>query len=112
MVHQHFMLVDTMSVLENVMLGSEGGALLDAGERATRAELARLSNDYGLKVDPDAIVGDLSVGQQQRVEILKALVRGARILVLDEPTGVLTPQEADRLFDILTRSGNVASRSF
>ena len=101
MVHQHFMLVDTMSVLENVMLGSEGGALLDAGERATRAELARLSHDYGLKVDPDAIVGDLSVGQQQRVEILKALVRGARILVLDEPTGVLTPQEANRLFDIL-----------
>ena len=78
MVHQHFMLVDTMSVLENVMLGSEGGALLDAGERATRAELARLSNDYGLKVDPDAIVGDLSVGQQQRVEILKSIgTRGA-----------------------------------
>lgn len=101
MVHQHFMLVDTMSVLDNVMLGSEGGALLDKGERAARAELARLSRDYGLTVDPDALVGDLSVGQQQRVEILKALVRGARILVLDEPTGVLTPQEADRLFEIL-----------
>ncbi|WP_245577484.1 ABC transporter ATP-binding protein [Nisaea denitrificans] len=101
MVHQHFMLVDTMSVLDNVMLGSEGGALLDKGERAARAELARLSRDYGLTVEPDALVGDLSVGQQQRVEILKALIRGCRILVLDEPTGVLTPQEADRLFEIL-----------
>ncbi|MEQ8331656.1 ABC transporter ATP-binding protein [Nisaea sp.] len=101
MVHQHFMLVDTMSVLDNVMLGSEGGALLDKGERAARTELARLSKDYGLTVDPDALVGDLSVGQQQRVEILKALIRGCRILVLDEPTGVLTPQEADRLFEIL-----------
>ncbi|UUX48277.1 ABC transporter ATP-binding protein [Nisaea acidiphila] len=101
MVHQHFMLVETMSVLDNVMLGSEGGALLDAGEKATRQELARLSSDYGLTVDPDELISDLSVGQQQRVEILKALVRGARILVLDEPTGVLTPQEADRLFEIL-----------
>ncbi|WP_420402608.1 ABC transporter ATP-binding protein [Nisaea sp.] len=101
MVHQHFMLVETMSVLDNVMLGSEGGALLEAGQQATRRELARLSKDYGLAVDPDELVADLSVGQQQRVEILKALVRGARILVLDEPTGVLTPQEADRLFEIL-----------
>ncbi|MBO6561416.1 MAG: ABC transporter ATP-binding protein [Nisaea sp.] len=101
MVHQHFMLVETMSVLDNVMLGSEGGALLEAGQQATRKELARLSNDYGLTVDPDELISDLSVGQQQRVEILKALVRGARILVLDEPTGVLTPQEADRLFEIL-----------
>ena len=101
MVHQHFMLVDTMSVLDNVMLGSEGGALLDKGAKAARAELARLSRDYGLTVDPDTLVGELSVGQQQRVEILKALIRGCRILVLDEPTGVLTPQEADRLFEIL-----------
>ena len=101
MVHQHFMLVDTMSVLDNVMLGSEGGALLDKGAKAARTELARLSRDYGLTVDPDALVGELSVGQQQRVEILKALIRGCRILVLDEPTGVLTPQEADRLFEIL-----------
>ena len=66
-----------------------------------RAELARLAREYGLEVDPDAIVGDLSVGLQQRVEILKALYRGADILILDEPTGVLTPAEADHLFRIL-----------
>ena len=101
MVHQHFMLVPTMSVLENVMLGREGGALLAEGEQAARARLADLSATYGLEVDPDALVGDLPVGLQQRVEILKALLRGARILILDEPTGVLTPQEANRLFEIL-----------
>jgi len=101
MVHQHFMLVPTFTVVENVMLGAEGGALLRDGVAQTRAELARLSREHGLEVDPDAIVGDLPVGLQQRVEILKALRRGARILILDEPTGVLTPDEADRLFDIL-----------
>ncbi|MFO0407472.1 MAG: ABC transporter ATP-binding protein [Labrys sp. (in: a-proteobacteria)] len=101
MVHQHFMLVDPFTVLENVMLGAEGGALLAKGEQAVRAELARLERDYRLEVDPDAIVGDLPVGAQQRVEILKALYRGAEILILDEPTGVLTPSEADQLFEIL-----------
>ena len=101
MVHQHFMLVPTMSVLENVMLGREGGALLAEGKQSARARLADLSATYGLEVDPDALVGELPVGLQQRVEILKALLRGARILILDEPTGVLTPQEADRLFEIL-----------
>ena len=101
MVHQHFMLVPTMSVLENAMLGREGGPLLAEGERATRARMAELSAAYGLEVDPDALVGELPVGLQQRVEILKTLLRGARILILDEPTGVLTPQEADRLFEIL-----------
>jgi ABC-type uncharacterized transport system ATPase subunit len=101
MVHQHFMLVPPLSVLDNVMLGSEGGALLKAGAREVRAKLAHLSKEYGLDVDPDAIVGDLSVGLQQRVEILKALVRGAEILVLDEPTAVLTPSEADQLFEML-----------
>jgi simple sugar transport system ATP-binding protein len=101
MVHQHFMLVETFSVLENVMLGAEGGAMLAVGAEATRAELARLDREYGLRVDPDAIVGDLPVGDQQRVEILKALCRGAEILILDEPTGVLTPQETDQLFRIL-----------
>jgi simple sugar transport system ATP-binding protein len=101
MVHQHFMLVPTFTVVENVMLGSEGGPMLKDGIAATRAELARLSREHGLEVDPDAIVGDLPVGVQQRVEILKALKRGARILILDEPTGVLTPDETDRLFDIL-----------
>jgi len=101
MVHQHFMLVPTFTVLENVMLGAEGGTLLRDGSKATRDELLRLETDYGLDVDPDALVGELPVGLQQRVEILKALRRGARILILDEPTGVLTPEEADRLFDIL-----------
>ena len=101
MVHQHFMLVPTMSVLENAMLGREGGPLLAEGARATRARMAELSAAYGLDVDPDALVGELPVGLQQRVEILKTLLRGARILILDEPTGVLTPQEADRLFEIL-----------
>ena len=101
MVHQHFMLVPPLSVLENVMLGAEGGPLLKAGAKAVRAKLARLAREYALEVDPNAIVGELSVGLQQRVEILKALVRGAEILVLDEPTAVLTPSEADQLFEML-----------
>ena len=101
MVHQHFMLVPTMTVLENVMLGHEGGIRLATGAPAMRRQLAEISRNYGLAIDPDAVVGTLPVGLQQRVEILKALLRGARILILDEPTSVLTPQEADRLFDIL-----------
>ncbi|MBM1171429.1 ABC transporter ATP-binding protein [Microvirga arabica] len=101
MVHQHFMLVEPLSVVENVMLGAEGGAMLRAGEAKVRAELARLAKDYGLEIDVDATVGDLSVGLQQRVEILKALYRGADILILDEPTAVLTPPEADALFGLL-----------
>jgi general nucleoside transport system ATP-binding protein len=101
MVHQHFMLVEPLTVLENVMLGAEGGSLLRAGARRARAELARLSADYGLEIDVDARVGDLSVGLQQRVEILKALYRGADTLILDEPTAVLTPAEADALFGLL-----------
>jgi len=101
MVHQHFMLVPNFTVLENVMLGSEDGFLLRKGKAATRKELQRLSDEYGLDVDPDAVVETLPVGIQQRVEILKALRRGARILILDEPTGVLTPDETDRFFDIL-----------
>ena len=101
MVHQHFMLVPPFSVLENVMLGAEGAPLLAGGRETARAELTRLAEDYGLEIDPDALVADLAVGLQQRVEILKALYRGARILILDEPTGVLTPQETDRLFEIL-----------
>ncbi|MER2605562.1 MAG: ABC transporter ATP-binding protein [Siculibacillus sp.] len=106
MVHQQFMLVDTMTVLENVLLGAEGGALMARAETAARAELARLAADYGLVVDPDAVVGDLSVGEQQRVEILKTLHRGAEVLVLDEPTAVLTPIEANHLFRILDRLAN------
>jgi simple sugar transport system ATP-binding protein len=101
MVHQHFMLVERFTVLENVMLGAEGGALLARGAARARAELRRLGGQYGLGVDPDALVEDLPVGAQQRVEILKALYRGAEVLILDEPTGVLTPQEADDLFRVL-----------
>jgi simple sugar transport system ATP-binding protein len=101
MVHQHFMLVDNFTVLENIMLGAEGGALLARGVSSARAELRRLEKDYGLEVNPDALIEELPVGLQQRVEILKAMYRGAEILILDEPTGVLTPAEADHLFKIL-----------
>jgi simple sugar transport system ATP-binding protein len=101
MVHQHFMLVENFTVLENVMLGAEGGQLLAKGVAGARKELKRLETDYGLEVDPDAVIEELPVGNQQRVEILKALYRGADILILDEPTGVLTPAEADHLFRIL-----------
>ncbi len=101
MVHQHFMLVDTFTVLENIVLGVESGRMLAPSLAAARGELERLERDYNLEVDPDAIVGELPVGVQQRVEILKALYRGADILILDEPTGVLTPQEVDHLFRIL-----------
>jgi simple sugar transport system ATP-binding protein len=102
MVHQHFMLVEPFTVLENVLLGAESGPLLAKGMAAARQELERLERDYGLEVDVEAVVGGLPVGLRQRVEILKALYRGARILILDEPTGVLTPQETDRLFRIFT----------
>ena len=101
MVHQHFMLVDTFTVLENVMLGAEASSSLQQSMADARKELQRLSAEYGLAVDPDALTGELPVGLQQRVEILKALYRGADILILDEPTGVLTPQEAEQLFSIL-----------
>ncbi|SDG60576.1 ABC transporter ATP-binding protein [Pelagibacterium luteolum] len=101
MVHQHFMLVDNFTVLENVILGAEDSALLKPSVDKARRELQRLASDYGLNVPVDALIEDLSVGQQQRVEILKALYRGADILILDEPTGVLTPAEADHLFEVL-----------
>ncbi|PAP98881.1 ABC transporter ATP-binding protein [Mesorhizobium mediterraneum] len=101
MVHQHFMLVDNFTVLENVILGAESDALLKKSIAKARSELERLEREYGLEVDPDAIIEELPVGLQQRVEILKALYRGAEILILDEPTGVLTPAEADHLFRIL-----------
>ena len=101
MVHQHFMLVENFTVLENVMLGAEGGPLLAAGQAAARAKLKDLEREYSLDVDPDAVIEELPVGIQQRVEILKAMSRGAEILILDEPTGVLTPAEADHLFRIL-----------
>lgn len=101
MVHQHFMLVPTLTVAENVMLGTEitKGLLLD--ERTANARIRELSTRYGLEVPPEAMIEDLPVGVQQRVEIIKALYRGADLLILDEPTAVLTPQEADDLFDVM-----------
>ncbi len=101
MVHQHFMLVPTFTVLENIILGNEQGSLLSSNLSNARDSLVELSNNYGLEVNPDELIQNLPVGMQQRVEILKSLSRGAKILVLDEPTGVLTPQETDALFDIL-----------
>ena len=101
MVFQHFKLVQNFTVLENVILGAEGGAMLRGAMAKARQILADLAREYELDVDPDAVVEDLSVGHQQRVEILKALYRQAEILILDEPTGVLTPAEADQLFRIL-----------
>ena len=101
MVHQHFMLVPNFTVLENIMLGHEGSRDITAAATMARSKLNELIANFGLAVDLDAVVEDLPVGLQQRVEILKALYRGADILILDEPTGVLTPQETDQLFDIL-----------
>lgn len=101
MVHQHFMLVETLSVADNLLLGAEGGVWLSQGRAALGTKLDALARDYGLTIDPEALVSDLPVGLQQRVELLKALVRDAKILVLDEPTAVLTPEEADRLFVLL-----------
>jgi len=101
MVFQHFKLVQNFTVLENVILGAEDGGLLHPSLARARGTLKRLAAEYGLQVDPDALVEELSVGHQQRVEILKALYRQADILILDEPTGVLTPAEADHLFRIL-----------
>ena len=103
MVHQHFMLVDTLSCLENIMLGAEGGFFLTASKAKVRAKLEALMAETGLHVHLDALVADLPVGELQRLEILKALYRGAKILILDEPTAVLTPQETDQLFVTLRR---------
>jgi general nucleoside transport system ATP-binding protein len=103
MVHQHFMLIPVFTVAENVMLGDEPttGPLGQLSRRAAATTVRELSERYGLDVDPDALVGDLPVGVQQRVEILKALVRDAGVLILDEPTAVLTPQEIDDLIRVM-----------
>src|SRR5213078_4613909 len=102
MVHQHFMLIPVMTVAENIVLEIEptkAGVILDYGAAVERVR--QISGEFGLAVDPDAKVANIGVGQQQRVEILKALYRGADILILDEPTAVLTPQEAQELFEII-----------
>lgn len=101
MVHQHFTLADNLTVLENILLGTAPLWRPSLGRRAARARIEALSRDFGLAVHPDARVGTLSVGERQRVEILKALYRDARILILDEPTAVLTPQETEALFRTL-----------
>ena len=98
MIHQHFMLVPTLTVTENVALGLKSSRGLRTDLDRVKARIEELANLYGLQVDPDAYVWQLSVGQQQRVEILKALYRGAALLILDEPTAVLTPQEVDEFF--------------
>ncbi len=103
MVHQHFTLADNLSVLDNVMMGSEPLWLPLTRQRGAREKLMAVAQQFGLTVDPGALVGSLSVGERQRVEILKALYRGARILILDEPTAVLTPQESEALFAVLAQ---------
>src|SRR3982750_4472399 len=103
MVHQHFMLVDTMTVAENIILGAETGSAVNLDLDEARKRIRALSEELKLGVNPDAIVEDLSVGQQQRVELLKALYRNAELLILDEPTAVLTPQEVNEFFGILRR---------
>jgi simple sugar transport system ATP-binding protein len=103
MVHQHFMLVDNFTTLENVVLGVEGGGTLAGGLARARRVLQELAETYGLDVPLDTPAGELPVGLQQRVEILKALYRRAEVLILDEPTAVLTPQETDSLFRMLRR---------
>jgi simple sugar transport system ATP-binding protein len=108
MVHQHFQLVPVMTVAENIILGDEPRRGLFINMKAARAEIIALSKRYGLEVDPDAVIEDLPVGMQQRVEILKALRKDVKLLILDEPTAVLTPQEIDELLAVvrnLAKSG-------
>lgn len=101
MVHQHFQLVPVLTVTDNIMLGNEAATLGFLNRRAARQRIVDISKQYGLEVDPDALVQDLPVGVQQRVEIIKALYRKADILILDEPSAVLTPQETEGLFSIM-----------
>ena len=101
MVHQHFMLVENFTVIENIVLGFEGEFVFGKKLEKAKEDLQKLCETYKLNIDLDSVISDLSVGFRQRVEILKSLYRGAEIFILDEPTGVLTPQEVDELFKIL-----------
>lgn len=103
MVHQHFMLLEPMTVVENIVLGSGAGRRREARSEKAVAEIRQLSDEFKLAVDASATIETLSVGQQQRVELLKALYRHAQLLILDEPTAVLTPQEVEEFFVILRR---------
>src|SRR5437660_7843430 len=103
MVHQHFMLVEPMTVAENIVLGAEPGSSTSLDLRKAADEIRKVSDEFKLSVDPNATIESLSVGQQQRVELLKALYRHAQLLILDEPTAVLTPQEVEEFFAILRR---------
>src|SRR5689334_14587372 len=103
MVHQHFMLVDTMTVAENIILGAETGTAANLDLEKANRDIKALSDELKLNINPAAYIEDLSVGQQQRVELLKALYRDAQLLILDEPTAVLTPQEVEEFFAILRR---------
>ena len=103
MVHQHFMLIEPLTVTENIILGHENDTGLFLDRKSARAKIKDLSDEYGLSIDPDSKVEDISVGMQQRVEILKALYRGADILIFDEPTAVLTPQEIKEFIEIVKK---------
>src|SRR5438045_3407624 len=103
MVHQHFMLVEPMTVAENIVLGAEPGTAVGLDLKKAAAEIRRVSDEFKLSVNPNSTIESLSVGQQQRVELLKALYRHAKLLILDEPTAVLTPQEVEEFFAILRR---------
>lgn len=100
MIHQHFKLVDVFSAMDNIVLGTKGKRL---GRKALREKIEALGQSFGLEIEPEKKVYDMSVSEKQTVEILKVLYRGAQILILDEPTAVLTPQETERLFKILRR---------
>ena len=99
MIHQHFKLVDVFSAAENIVLGLDGERKLDL--KAASAKILEISEKYGFSIDPNKKIYDMSVSEKQTVEIIKVLYRGADILILDEPTAVLTPQETDRLFDVM-----------
>jgi len=101
MVHQHFTLADNLSVLENIILGTESLFAWKSDTARARAKLESLATEFGMKIDPDKLISELSIGERQRVEIMKVLYRDAKILILDEPTAVLTPQEVDHLFETL-----------